>query len=217
MHPVWICIGKWALLIEHIHTIREIPARVPPSLLAGCRARKGQDSGAKFKIRPICAHYSPLQRLQMVAGHLNVPTLCRIPLKNIQMFRWNSVRKTTLPWCQFWKYNQTTNCHSFLIIFTWHPSMVSLFNTNNFPYLKLFSFLPKLVALALLGRLRLLRCSTQFLRAQTRNSPRVQLLGVTAYLSPAFRVGGQVTVGAIRVGIELNHRPKCPACFPLGL
>ena len=111
VHPVWMCIGKWALLTAHwawkmstahwalenehcslsIHTIREIPARVPPSLLAGCRAIEGPECGAKFKIRPIRAHYSPLQPLQMVAGHLNVPTLCR---KNIQMFRWNSVRKT---------------------------------------------------------------------------------------------------------------------------
>ena len=70
----------------------------------------------------------------------------------------------------------------------------------KFPNLKLFSFLPKLVALALFGRLRLLSWSGELLRKQQFRASRVQHLAVTSYLSPALLVGGQVTVGQLEFG-----------------
>ena len=51
--------------------------------LGRVQSKTRADAGAKFKICPIRATYTALQRLQMVAGHLNVPTLWMIPLKNI--------------------------------------------------------------------------------------------------------------------------------------
>ena len=68
---------------EQTH-VREIPARVA-SPLAGCRVEQRAKCGARFEIRPIRFPYIALQPLQMVAGHLNVPTLWLIPLENIEM------------------------------------------------------------------------------------------------------------------------------------
>ena len=59
--------------LENGHTSEKFP---PERLLFGrVQSAKGADGGAKFEIFPIRASDIPLQRLQMVAGHLNVPTL----------------------------------------------------------------------------------------------------------------------------------------------
>ena len=61
-------------MVERI--IREIPAREAPSMsLAGRREKMVAADGAIFEICSARAFYSILIRLQMVASHLNVPTL----------------------------------------------------------------------------------------------------------------------------------------------
>ena len=61
-------------MVERI--IREIPARQAPHDEPGGRREKMvAGDGANFEICSARASYSPLIRLQMVASHLNVPTL----------------------------------------------------------------------------------------------------------------------------------------------
>ena len=65
-------------MVEHI--IREIPAREAPSMMSRQDSERKWwrlmvEYGANFEICSARASYSILIRLQMVASHLNVPTL----------------------------------------------------------------------------------------------------------------------------------------------